>query len=98
MRSFTIQEVRDSTGKKLRYDGGRFISNTPSSAAKKAFSSYNKHKDNKRSLNINIKETTQGSSHKNYTYKVKKQKSNAERELPNGQIIKYKYVTKVKST
>lgn len=98
MRSFTIHEIKDSTGKKLKYDGGRFVSSNPSSAAKKAFSSYNKHKENKRSLIINIKETTQNSSHKNYTYKVSKQKSNIERELPNGEIIKYKYITKVKST
>ena len=97
MRSFTIQEVRDSTGKKLRYDGGRFISNTPSSAAKKAFSSYIKKNDNKKSLTINIKETTQGSLHKNYTYKVIKQKVNEERELPNGQIIQYKYKTNIRS-
>jgi len=79
---------------------GRYLSDSPASAAKKAF---NEHLRKKKSLSkskkvtktINIVETTQGSSHKQYSYKVtrvllKKPKVVV---LKNGTEIVYKYQT-----
>lgn len=97
MRSFKIDAIKNTSGNKVNFTGGRYISNTPSGAAKKAFSSYNKLKKSVKSLKITMKETTQGSAHKTFNYKVSKIKSDMERELPNGDVIKYAYEIKTKS-
>lgn len=97
MRSFKIDAIKNTSGNKVNFTGGRYISNTPSGAAKKAFSSYNKLKKSVKSLKITMKETTQGSAHKTFNYKVSKIKSDMERELPNGDVIQYAYEIKTKS-
>jgi hypothetical protein len=97
MRSFKIDAIKNVNGTNVNFTGGRYISNTPSGAAKKAFSSYNKLKRSVKSLKITMKETTQGSSHKIFNYKVYKIKSDMERELPNGNVIQYAYEIKTKS-
>lgn len=98
MRSFTIISVNKLNGSKIRYDGGRFISDTPSASAKKVFTKVYHHINAKgpMSLNIEIRETTQGSAHKEYKYRVvrKSEKIEVERD---GEIITYNFITKVKS-
>jgi len=71
MRSFKIDAIKNTSGNKVNFTGGRYISNTPSGAAKKAFSSYNKLKKSVKSLKITMKETTQGSAHKTFISKFK---------------------------
>ena len=96
-RSFTVITINKS-GKKTRTDGGRYISKSPSSAARKAFSQYyRQHKTSGQlSLEIHIKETTQNSSGKIFKYKVSKIKD--PKDISRGkQIIHYEYTTKVKA-
>ena len=73
-RSFTIVSVKTSSGKvKGKANlGGRFMSSTPSSAAKKAASRICRESAIKGqcSLVINLKETTRNSNNKEYSYKV----------------------------
>jgi hypothetical protein len=96
-RSFTVIVINKS-GKKVRSNGGRYISKTPSSAARKAFSQYyRQHKTSGQlSLEIHIKETTQNSSGKIFKYRVSKIKD--PKDISRGkQIIHYEYTTKVKA-
>lgn len=96
-RSFTVTLIKKS-GKKVKSNGGRYISKSPSSAARKAFSQYyRQHKaSGQLSLEIHIKETTQNSSDKVFKYKVSKVKD--PKDISRGkQIIHYEYTTKVKA-
>lgn len=96
-RSFTIESVyRNNT--KLNYNGGRYISSTPGSAAKKAFTHvYNSINENGRmSLILTMKETTQGSDKKMYKYKITRIKETTEIER-DGVLIKYNFTTKIKA-
>lgn len=96
-RSFTVVAFYKG-GRKLKTNGGRYISSTPSGAAKKAFSQYfRNHKTSARfSLDVYIRETTQNTNHKMYKYKISKinESNTIER---NGQKIQYEYKIKVKS-
>lgn len=96
-RSFTVESFYKS-GKKMKSSGGRYIGNTPASAARKAFSQYyrNHKKQGRFTLEIHIKETTSGSSHKIYKYKVSKIKQETE-VIRNGETIVYSYITKIKA-
>lgn len=96
-RSFTVESMHKAC-KSLGVNGGRYISSTPSGAAKKAFSQYYRNHKNtgKLSLQIQIRETTSESSHKIFKYNVSK--INQERQVVrNGKTITYKYITKVKA-
>ncbi|NDE91182.1 MAG: hypothetical protein EB059_08635 [Alphaproteobacteria bacterium] len=97
-RSFTIESVQQLNGKKINYTGGRFISDTPSASAKKVFTKVYHYINKKGPLNLKIKirETTQGSLHKTYDYKVglKAQKVEVEKD---GTVITYNFITKIKS-
>jgi hypothetical protein len=96
-RSFTVDAFYQNN-KHLRANGGRYISSTPSGAAKKAFSQYYRHhkKSGRFSLEIHISETTSGSAKKVFKYKVSKVNDPKE-VLRNGEYILYKYTTKVKA-
>lgn len=96
-RSFTIESVYKNKTK-LNYSGGRYISASPSSAAKKAFTNiYNSLNTNgKMSLIITIRETTQDSNKKLYKYKVSRVKEIKTIER-DGVNITYNFSTKVKS-
>lgn len=96
-RSFTIDAIYRS-GKKINFDGGRYISPTPSSAAKKAFTNaYNFLNGNgKMMLEIHIRETTQDSNKKIYKYKVSRVKNITEVTI-NGKTIIYTFTTKIKA-
>jgi hypothetical protein len=96
-RSFTVESIHKAC-KSLGISGGRYISSTPSAAARKAFSQYYRnHKITGRlSMQIQIRETTSGSSQKIFKYNVSK--INQERQVVrNGVTITYKYITKVKA-
>lgn len=99
-RSFTVEAIYKS-GKKLRQDGGRYVSEAPANAAKKAFSQVFRNmsaskKTGRVSLEIHVRETTRGSAGKIFKYKVSKTNHETEVEI-NGETVVYKYVTKVKA-
>lgn len=97
-RSFTIESISKTKGGRVNYTGGRFISETPSASAKKAFSKAYHHLNAKGplSLKIKIRETTQGSAHKTFDYRVTRKAEKVEVER-DGEIIVYNFTTKVKS-
>lgn len=96
-RTFTIEAIYNSSGNRLRYDGGRFISDTPAGAARKAFShAARTRKSGRLSLEIHMRETTQGSLHKIYKYKVRRIPNHSEIEH-DGTSIVYKFTTKVQA-
>lgn len=99
-RSFKVE------GSSIGFEGGKFISKTPTSAAKKVsrklfdliqkspeFSKYKSDKD----VQFIIRESTQGSSHKTYAYEGIKVKLSQPvvRVLPNGSeyTIEFEYKT-----
>lgn len=88
-RSFTIESIKTSSGKVLAQDQGRYISSTPSGAAKKAFS---QHKKSQRSLIVSVRETTRGSACKTFKYKVSSVKNTTEVIL-NGTPVVFKFKT-----
>ena len=95
-RSFTVEAIYKAGGAKSRISGGRYISSTPSGAAKKAFSKAVKNTKNVKSLELHIRETTSGSKHKTYKYRVSRKKENKEVER-GGETITYKYTVKAKT-
>ena len=98
MRSFTIESIQKYKSGKVNYTGGRFISETPSAAAKKAFTKayHHLHSKGPLSLKVCVRETTRGSVKKEYTYRVTKKSEKVEVER-NGEIIIYNFTTKIKS-
>jgi hypothetical protein len=97
-RSFTIENIKKINGSTVRYTGGRFLSETPSASAKKAFTKAYHHlkASGPLTLKISIRETTQNSLHKIYDYKVTKKAAHVEVEI-NGETIVYNFTTKIKS-
>lgn len=75
-RSFTIERIENVHGKKIKVDGGRYLSSSPANAAKKVVSricrTINVH--GQCTFIITMRETTQGASTngKLYCYKVKR--------------------------
>lgn len=95
-RTFTVNCVYSSTGRKLSFTGGRYVSEIPANAARKAFSQLTQNKKGRVSLEIYLRETTQNSSHKVYKYKVSRINKKTEVNH-NGTTVVYKYITKVKA-
>lgn len=98
MRSFTIiaeHGSRESLGKL----GGRFLSKTPSGAARKAFSKlmreYNQAGKRVNSLEIHLRETTQNSSKKIFKYKVSRVPNKTEANWIDG--VTFAFTTTVKA-
>lgn len=94
-RSFTIINVVGKSSKNL---GGRFISRTPSGAAKKAAKRVCKMNKIKGqcSFVVHIQETTQGSKKKIYKYNVKKTPT-SKSVVRDGVKISFKYKVVAKS-
>lgn len=71
-RSFTVVDASKFGGCKTKFKSGKYVSKTPVGAAKKAFSSFCRLKRIRGvcTLFVTVKETTQGSNHKLYTYKL----------------------------
>jgi hypothetical protein len=97
-RSFTIESIYKTRGGKVNYTDGRFISETPAGAAKKAFSKayHSINATGPLSLKIKLRETTQGSAHKMYEYRVTRKSEKVQVER-NGELITYNFTTKIKS-
>ncbi len=99
-RTFTVEAAHRGTTN-LRVSGGRYISNSPSGAASKAFSQIlrNINIKGKVTITIHIRETTQGSKHKTYGYKVSRVPNNTSADWikSDDQSISFAYTTKVKS-
>lgn len=97
-RSFTIVSIIKPSGAKIAYKDGRYMGESPSGAAKKMFSQARQHCRNTcNSFKITLRETTQGSNHKEYTYRVTRVKDPVEIEYKNGDIVVHEFTTKVKS-
>lgn len=98
MRTFTIEAVYKTKCNKLRFIGGRYESESPYGAVKKCFASVQEHYG-KRALKkyiIHIRETTRGSKHNVYKYRVQRINNPVE-VIRDGKTFIFKYVTKVKS-
>lgn len=78
---------------------GRYLSKTPSSAAKKIGNRLLKQKEGQKSIKVRVMETTQGSKKKLYTYVIMRMKlpKSTIVHLGNGQRVCYKFKMVVKS-
>lgn len=99
-RSFTLVAVEDTHGKAKgkKNLGGRFLHDTPAGAARKAVSRICRESAirGQCTLVVTIRETTQGSAHKEYRYKGKRVMKPITVER-GGEEITYKYTTTVKA-
>jgi hypothetical protein len=96
-RSFTTDGIFKSGTRISNSSGGRYISTTPASAAKKAFSQYSRaHPRSSKVLEIHVRETTSGSNHKIFKYKVSKVKEDL--TVIRGNVeVHYKYSIKIRA-
>jgi len=101
-RSFEVVKMNNKSPKK----GGRYLSETPSSAVRKAFNELMRHKKSKskskskgkgKKMVLTLRETTAGCDKKEYVYKVTRVVLKEPRvvDLKNGDQIVYRYDTKV---
>ena len=97
-RSFTIVSVKDGRRSKGEANtGGRFISRTPSGAARKAGSHICRKTaiHGQCTLKLCIEETTRGSARKLYYYTIKRVKE-PRKVLHEGKMVTYNYKTVVR--
>ena len=98
-RSFTVERIKMSNGKEKgkKNIGGRFVSSTPSGAAKKVGSKVCSESSVKGRcvLYITIRETTLESKHKQYVYKITRIKDPVT-VVRDGVEITYDYRTEAK--
>lgn len=90
-RSFTIRKIND----RAVSSGGRYLSDTPAGAARKAGSRILRKKKVK-SVKVCVLETTRGGLAKEYDYRVKKVSVNKE-VVRDGVPILYRFKTVVKA-
>jgi len=89
-RSFTVIDIRKpgQGGKKtsIPSDGGRYVSKTPFSAARKGFSKACREKRirGQCTLIVTIQETTRGEDGKIFSYKLKREKLKEPKEITRG--------------
>ena len=99
-RSFTILEVGKHGSCKTKFGGGKYISKQPGSAAKKAFRELCRIKRIRGvcSLIVTIRETTQDSNKKVYSYKCQRKKLQQPKIMMEGTdseyVIEYKMEAK----
>lgn len=102
-RSFTIVDAKKSDGCKTKFiynnNSGTFVSSSPDGAAKKAVSKLCKLKKTSGTctLIVTMKETTQNSKGKLYSYKVRREKADTEGPFGNMYVNKAKSVKTTKS-
>ena len=75
LRSFEIVSVLNEKGCETKFNkNSRLVGRNPAGSARKAFNGLCRVKDVKGqcTLNVHIRETTQGSNHKEYMYKCKR--------------------------
>ena len=90
-RSFTICEIN---GRSVS-DGGRFLSNTPAGAARKAGSKVMR-KRGVNSVKVCVRETTQGGLGKEHAYRAKRVRVNEE-VMRGGVPVVYEFKTVIKA-
>jgi len=99
-RSFTVINATKSDGCPTKFTGGRYVSRTPAAAARKALSYHCavKRIRGRCALYIKLRETTQGSKGKSYTYLLHRilLKKPIVRSI-NGNTFKIRYTTEVKA-
>jgi hypothetical protein len=99
-RSFTLINLTKKGGCKTKYHGGRYVSKTPRGAALKAFSEHCRVKRIRGicTLSVVVRETTQGSKHNVFAYKLNRHKLKnpiiLQEGTPNEYVIEYKPVAK----
>ena len=84
-RSFTVVNMTKSDGCLTKFTGGRYVAKTPALAARKALSYHCavKRIRGRCALYIKVKETTQGSKGKHYTYLAHRVKLDTPIDLVN---------------
>jgi len=94
-RTFKIVGVKQGN-RVVRSDGGRYVSKTPSGAARKMHTQMCRRKKTKGvcTFTITLRETTSGSSKKEYAYRAKRTRLRVPIELGNRTI---NYATKLTS-
>ena len=90
-RSFAIE----SSNAGVSLNSGRYISSTPSGAARKMFSQLNRA-SGKNNITLVLRETTKGSKNKNFKYNVKRVNEPTTIER-GGETITFNFSTKVKA-
>ena len=97
MRSFVIHAVTKVDGSRVNFPAGRYISENggPGDAVRKMFTQINRERGH-RALKITVRESTRGSAHKTFKYKVSKVNQRTEVEL-DGETVVFKFTTKVKA-
>jgi len=101
-RSFTILQIK-KTGQKCKTtksDGGRFVSTTPSGAARKAFTAacHSKKIRGQCSFTVKMRETTAASAKKEFVYELKRVKLTKPLIIKRGSTeVKIEYTTIIKS-
>uniref|UniRef100_A0A6C0KFE7 Uncharacterized protein n=1 Tax=viral metagenome TaxID=1070528 RepID=A0A6C0KFE7_9ZZZZ len=96
-RTFTVLSVATGSGKAQSpsNNGGKFVSRTPSGAARKATTKICRSKKAKKcALVVTMKETTKGSKNNAYTYHVKRVKDPTT-VIRNGVEVNYNYKTEI---
>ena len=105
-RSFTLVEIRKSaqtkrgTAKRTSGHGGRYVSSTPSGAARKACSAACRSKAirGQCTMTVTIKETTRGTDGKTFKYQLKRVKRDKPLVVSRGGVdFKIDYETKIVS-
>jgi hypothetical protein len=98
-QTYTVVAVKTSSGrvKGKANLGGRFVSTSPSGAAKKACTQICRASNVKGqcSLTITLRKTTRGGNHKEYVYKVNRVKDPVT-VMRGDEEITYNYKTKAK--
>lgn len=92
-RNFVIHDVRTIDDRAVSFNPGRFVGHFPNKVVSKMFTQV---RGKAKSLKIAVRETTQGSAHKIYHYKVTKVHDPVTVER-DGVEVTFKYSTKVKS-
>lgn len=99
MRSFTIVAARKTDGSYIQNVGGRYLNNTPSGAARKAFTKLSREylkPSGRASLEIHLRETTQNSSKKVFKYKVSRMPKKTDAGWIDEDLV-FAFTTKVKA-
>ena len=102
LRSFEVVNVVNEKGCETKFNKNtRLVGRTPSGAARKAFNGLCRVKNIRGvcTLHVQVRETTQGSNHKEFVYKCRRMKLKEPLVMMEGKNNEYKieYTTKAKA-
>ena len=91
-RTFTLVSAK-FRGRAYTVDAGRYVSQTPVGAAKKAFRifTHSKRARGPITAGIEVRETTQGSAAKHFFYKVQRKTSTQEPIERGNELVEFRY-------